>query len=75
MRVEGSCDLNRHLSVGAKVGGQFAESAADNPSARTSHDARFATLNACYHLSHKWGFLGKARRFEAKDADLRETMP
>ncbi|MEL6570452.1 MAG: hypothetical protein AAFQ64_02260 [Pseudomonadota bacterium] len=71
--VEGSYDLTRDWTLGAKVGGRFSETATTADDAFSSNDAYLAVLNARYHLVHNWDVLLEARHLNLVDAELSET--
>ncbi len=71
--IEGSYDLDRFWTLGAKVGGRFTESAEARGEDKVSNDAWLVVANARYNVVHNWDVLLEARRFEAVDAGFAET--
>lgn len=71
--VEGSYDLDRFWTLGAKVGGRFTDSAAARGDDLVSNDAWLVVANARYNIVHNWDVLLEARQFTAVDAEFSET--
>lgn len=66
-------DLNRHWSLGGKIGGRWAESAPDDSTPLSRNDAYLLVANARYHMLHNWDVLVEGRYLEAKQAGISET--
>ena len=73
LSFDATYDLNRHWTLGGKVGVRKTRSAPDGDTALQDNDAWLAVLNARYHLVHKWDLLAEVRHFEATDAEFSET--
>lgn len=71
--IEGSYDVTREWTIGAKLGGRSTRSAATPEASLTNNDAWLAIVNARYNLVHEWDVLVEARMFEAVDAGFTET--
>ena len=71
--LEGSYDLSRQWTLGAKVGGRFASTSASESDPWVDNDAVLSIINARYHLVHNWDVLLEARRLDLKDAGISET--
>ncbi|MEJ8563016.1 hypothetical protein QTO30_18560 [Yoonia sp. GPGPB17] len=71
--VEGSYDLTRNWTLGAKIGGRYSDSAEDGTMDLESNDAILGVLNVRYDVTQNWDILAEMRRFEAIDAGLSET--
>ena len=71
--VEGNYDLNQYWTIGAKLGGRWAETAAVAGDPFASNDAVLGVVNARYHLVHNWDVLLEARHLGLLDAGTSET--
>jgi hypothetical protein len=65
--------VTRNWTIGAKIGGRWAETAADSSATLSSNDAWLGVVNARYHVVHNWDVLIEARQLELVDAKLGET--
>lgn len=70
--VEGSYDLNRSWTLGAKIGGRFTESASAEGQPFVDNDAILAIVNARYHLVHEWDLLIEGRHLDLMDSGISE---
>ncbi len=66
-------DLNKHWSLGGKVGVRLSESAPNPTTAKQRNDAVLFVANVRYHLTHEWDMLFEARHLEADQAKISET--
>lgn len=71
--IAGNYDVNRHWTIGAKVGGRFTDSAADSTQTLTSNDAWLGVINARYNVVHNWDALVEVRYLETIDAETSDT--
>ena len=71
--IEGSYDITREWTIGAKLGGRSTRSADTADASFTNNDAWLAVVNARYNLVREWDVLLEARMFEAVDAGFTET--
>ncbi len=71
--VAANYDINRHWTLGGKVGARFSESAEDSTAELVSNDAWLAVINARYNVVHNWDILLEARQLEATDAETSDT--
>ncbi len=70
--VAGNYDINRHWTLGAKVGARFTDSANDSTQELTSNDAWLGVINARFNVVHSWDLLAEARYLDAIDAETSE---
>lgn len=68
LSLDASYDLNRHWTLGGKVGGRWSKSSPDANTAFQDNDAWLVVANARYHLTHKWDVLVEARALRAEQA-------
>lgn len=73
LSVDGLVDLNRHWTMGGKLGLRLSDSAPDQATPLQQNDAWLGILNARYHLTHKWDVLLEGRRLVADQAGFAET--
>lgn len=66
-------DVNKHWTVGAKLGVRKSKTSPAAGVAFSENDAALAVLNARYHMTHKWDALLEVRRMEAWDAGFSQT--
>lgn len=63
--IDASYDLDRHWTLGAKIGGRYSEQ--DSGSGFVSNNATLGVLNLRYHSVHKWDALMEVRQLHAQD--------
>ena len=68
--LDASYDLDRHWTLGGKVGGRFSESSPNSTTAFQENDAWLVVANARYHITHKWDVLLEGRYLKAEQADV-----
>lgn len=73
LSVDASYDLNRHWTVGGKLGYRSAETAADSTADFAQNDAWLAVANARYHLVYDWDALLEVRQLNLVQAETSET--
>ena len=71
--VDALYDINRHLTLGAKVGARFAETAATEADPFTDNDALLGVLSMRYHMVNKWDGLLEVRRLDLRQAETSDT--
>ena len=71
--VDASYDLNRHWTIGGKLGYRSAETAPDGDSAFSQNDAWLAVANARYHWVNEWDALLEVRQLNLVQAETSET--
>lgn len=71
--VDGLYDVNRHWTLGAKLGLRLAETAATPTDAFTDNDAVLGVLSARYHMVNKWDGLLEFRRLDLRQAETSDT--
>lgn len=71
--LEINYDMTREWTLGAKVGGRWTESAAENGEPLTRNDAWLAITNVRYNVVHNWDALIEGRYFDAVDAGASEA--
>lgn len=71
--LAGNYDINRHWTIGAKIGARLTQSASDSTLSLTSNDAWLGVLNARYNVVHNWDALVELRHLEAIDAGSSDT--
>ncbi len=64
--VEGSYDIDRQWTLGAKLGYRNAQTGPDFDNL-VDNDAWLAVVNARYHVVHEWDVLLEARQFDVAD--------
>jgi opacity protein-like surface antigen len=72
LSLDASYDLNRHLTLGGKIGGRFSESSPNSTAAFQENDAWLVVANARYHVTHKWDLLLEGRYLKAQQAGVAE---
>ncbi|WP_341366142.1 hypothetical protein [Yoonia sp. BS5-3] len=71
--IAGNYDINRHWTIGAKLGARLTDSAADSTMELTSNDAWLGVINARYNVVHNWDALIELRHLETIDAETSDT--
>lgn len=69
LSLDADYDLNRHWSIGGKIGARFTESADAGSTNFTSNNATLYVANVRYHMTHTWDILGEARILDAQQAE------
>ena len=70
--MDASYDLDRHWTLGGKIGGRFSESSPNATAAFQENDAWLMVANARYHVTHKWDLLLEGRYLKAEQAGVAE---
>ncbi|WP_124110818.1 hypothetical protein [Palleronia sp. THAF1] len=73
LSVDGEYDLNKRLSLGAKVGLRLSESAPGPGFAFADNDAWLAIGNLRYHIVKNWDGLFELRHLQADQGGFQET--
>ena len=72
LSADASYDLNRHWTIGGKLGMRQSESSPSDGVPFAANDAWLAVANARYQVTHKWDVLLEGRALVAVQADLTE---
>jgi hypothetical protein len=70
LSLDASYDLDRHWTLGGKIGGRFSESSPNSTTAFQANDAWLVVANARYHVTHKWDLLVEGRYLKAEQAGV-----
>jgi hypothetical protein len=68
LSVDADYDLNRHWTIGGKLGLRLSDSAPNATTALAENNAWLAVVNARYHLVHEWDALIEARTLRLDSA-------
>ncbi|MEM6594464.1 MAG: hypothetical protein AAF672_06700 [Pseudomonadota bacterium] len=66
--VDAIYDVNRHWTVGGKIGARLSEISSGAGTPFVSNDAVLGVVNARYHLVHEWDLLVEGRVLDLTDA-------
>ena len=71
--LDADYDLNRHWTIGGKVGVRLSESSPNGNTPFAQNDAWLVVANARYHLVHEWDALIEARMLTLEQAETTEV--
>lgn len=72
LSLDASYDLDRHWTLGGKLGLRLSESSPSDGVAFAKNNAWLTVANARYHVTHKWDLLLEGRALHAEQAGFTE---